>query len=111
MKTVEQYLDDAKALTGSDRQTALRIGVKPQYISQTRGGEPFSDDAGLNLAELLGIDPMEILAAINVRRTKKPEMKAKWEELGKKVSSYAASVFFGIPALLHVLYDPGLYIM
>lgn len=87
MKHIIDYLDQAKTITGSDRQTAFRLGISQGYIATIRGGKSISDDLCLQLAELLDIDPMEIIAAKNAERTKSPEMRKKWEAILKSVAA------------------------
>ena len=79
MKNLNDYFDDAKEITGSDYKTAQALGVSRQYLSMCRRGETFNDDIALELAELIGINPLEIIAAVRAERTKSPEMKKRWE--------------------------------
>lgn len=76
MKTLSQYLDDAKTITGSDPKTAAAIGVSKQYVSDARRGRGFSNDCALALAELLGVNPVQIIAAVEAE--KHPEKAENW---------------------------------
>ncbi len=121
MKTINDYLDDAKAITNSDRQTAFRLGIAPAHVSTFRQGKSISDDLCLKLADLLDVDVLEIIAAKNAERTKSPEMREKWMSVFRHV---AASFVFVIGSMLPtgdlhaatLLLDkmsnfPGIYIM
>ena len=98
MKTIVDYLNQAKAITGSDRQTAIRLGISSAHISTFRGGKSISDDLCLKLADLLNIDVLEVLAAKNAERTKSPEMKKKWTDVYKHV---AAVLILTLAGLVH----------
>jgi len=76
MKSLNQYLDDAKEITGSDTKTAEAIGVKKQYVSDARQGRGFSNRACRRLASLLGVNPLGIIAAADAE--KHPEEAAEW---------------------------------
>lgn len=76
MKSLQQYLDDAKEITGSDPKTAEAIGVKKQYVSDARLGRGFSNRACRRLAVLLNVNPLGIIAAADAE--KNPEEAAEW---------------------------------
>lgn len=76
MKTLSQYLDDAKEITGSDYATAGILGVRRQYVSDARQGRGFSNRACRRLATLLGVNPLGIIAAADAE--KHPEEAAEW---------------------------------
>ena len=113
MNTLKDLLDQAKAITGSDYKTAQSIGLSRQNVSHVRNGrQGLNDDNAFLLAELIDVNPSEVLAIVNANRTKNPEMKKRWEEWGKKVSSYAAGLLVVTPALLQQIVDfRTLYIM
>lgn len=81
MKTTNQYLDAVKAKHGltSDYQLAKLLGIRQSTISGYRAERSHLDDLmALKVAELLSIDPMEIIAAANVERAKTAETKRVW---------------------------------
>lgn len=89
MQTLNDYLDMAKKITRSDRQTALRIGCTPQYLSSARKGRGFSDMYSFELAELIEVDPSLIVAASNHSSTlEKKYWKEKWEALAGRVAGF-----------------------
>lgn len=68
MKTISDYLDDAKRITGSDYETAKRLGVRRQAISKQRARNTLSNELCVSLAEILGVDPMKIIAASSAQK-------------------------------------------
>jgi hypothetical protein len=80
------WLDRIKAETeyDSDNKIAMHWGVSRQAISKyrMREGSTFSDEVALKVAELLGIDPMEVIASQNLERAKTRKVKEFW---GKKM--------------------------
>lgn len=78
MKTFPQYLDMAKAKTGSDRQTAIRIGIEPSRIATARKKGQLGVEICTKIAEVAEVDPMEVIAAAEV--LKHPEKKKFWSK-------------------------------
>lgn len=93
MKHIIDYLDQAKAITGSDNKTAKAMGIRQGHLSTFRGGQSISDDLCVKLAKVIDVDPMEVIAAKNGERTKSPEMRKEWENIWKSV---AAAVLLAI---------------
>lgn len=88
MKAAIDYLDEAKTKSGSDRQTGIRTGLSPQYISNVRRGvHGLNNNACRALGELLGISPLEIIAAAEAERDKKN--RGKW-------ARYVAAAFVAV---------------
>ena len=88
MNTIE-YLREVKARTGiaSDYALAARLGVTRSAVSKMQQGETsFSDDVALTVAEILGVNPLVVIAAANAERAKTPEQKARWPGLVEKFS-------------------------
>jgi len=79
MRTLLQYLDDAKKITGSDYRTAQALGVTRQYISTARSRATVSNKVAFRLAELLGTDPAKIIAAIEAEKETDPAERQRWE--------------------------------
>jgi len=104
MKKLAYYLDRAAEITGSDRQTALRVGVTPQYLSQARAKGTCSEDAALALSEVIGCNVLEVVAAISAEKSKSPELRKKWAELQRRAAGMAASLF-GITVLISNAYQ------
>ncbi|ADJ63855.1 phage protein [Herbaspirillum seropedicae SmR1] len=88
MNTLE-YLDEAKNRLGlpSDYALAKALKVSQPTISGYRAGRSrIDDDVALKLANLIGRDPLEVIATANIERAKTPEMKALWMGLLEKIS-------------------------
>jgi len=75
---LNNHLDDAKAITGSDYETAKRLKVTKASISIARRRGSISVDLARRLAELIGKSPLEIIAATEIARH--PERKKAWEK-------------------------------
>ena len=87
MKTIIDYLDAAKAITGSDNKTAKALGITQGHLNNFRRGQSISDDLCLKLADLLDVDPLEVIAAKNAERTKSPEMRKRWQDIFKSIAA------------------------
>ena len=93
MKKLVQYIDDAKAITGSDYKTAQRMGVTRAAISRYRNGVGFPDEYGVfQLAEILGMDERELFIDLAMQKEKNPEKRHYWEKLG----GVAAKIFLSL---------------
>jgi hypothetical protein len=89
MTTIE-YLDAVKAAKGltSDYQLAKLLGFPLSSVSSYRTGRRFFDDeAALTVAEVLGVNPLAVIAAANAERAKTEEQKARWTGLMEKFSA------------------------
>lgn len=88
MNTLD-YLAACKARLGieSDYALAKRLGVAQSSVSNYRTGRSrIDDDVALTIAEILQINPLEVIAAANAERAKTPEQKARWTALMEKFS-------------------------
>jgi hypothetical protein len=88
MKT-QEYLDAVKAKLElpSDYALAKRLEVTSSAISAFRVGKAhLGDDTALKVAEILGRDPIEVIAAAHAERAKNPEVQQVWEQLLEKIS-------------------------
>lgn len=98
MRTVD-YLDAIKArhnlssdyqlwkLTGWSKATISAYRNKPQY---------FSDEHALLVAELLDLDPAEVLADVYAERTKNSEVRAVWARVAQVMGRHAAGVLMAV---------------
>ena len=87
MNTLE-YLDAVKAKAGitSDYQLAQLLESSTPVISQYRTRKRTMDDyTAARVAELLGIEELEIIAQANAEREKDAKKRAYWEEKAKAV--------------------------
>lgn len=99
MKTVD-YLDAVKRRLGLPSDYALQkpLGVSKQAISSYRTGHSTFDHivAG-RIAELLDVDPIRVIADVEIERATKPEQRKLWERIAAKV---AAGVLVAVGAQL-----------
>lgn len=95
MKTLGDYLDMAAAITGSDYQTAKRLNITRSSVSKCRSEGTMKTANVVALAELIGVNPAEIVAACDI--AKNPEnarIWAKWGALaGVTLAAFAAAIF------------------
>lgn len=83
-----EYLEAVKTRLGisSDYALAARLGVTRSAVSKFQKGAVFGDDVALTVAEILGLNPLVVIAAANAERAKTPEQKARWTGLMEKFS-------------------------
>ena len=84
MKTISEYLDDAKRKTGSDGKTAELLQVSRQAVSNYRKRESMGAEQAAILAEFLGVDFKAVVAACEVGRDP-----SRWEFWSKRVAGFA----------------------
>lgn len=83
MKKSVEYLKEAKEALGceSDYQLAKALKTHQQNISRYMAGDSQMDDYHcIRVAQILGIDPMEIIAAAQEEREKSEEKKEFWRD-------------------------------
>lgn len=78
MKSTNEWLDVAKAKSGSDYKTAKAIGVTPQAINKARHARTMHNNTARKLAEYLGVNPLEIIASMEAERH--PEEAGNWQK-------------------------------
>lgn len=116
MKTRE-YLEEAKRKTGlvSDYALGKRLGVTKQAMSGYATGNRIMDDyTAAKVAELLGINELEVIAAANAEREKDSAKAEFWRRLatrGKAAGFTGALILAGFLAIDQVLSLDILYIM
>jgi hypothetical protein len=91
MKTVIDYLNDLKGKLGSDYKSAKALNFETSTISTIRKRGQISDETAVKIAELLEIDPGEVLIAAAMARSQ-GAVKAAWEGVGKKAGLAASLV-------------------
>ena len=96
MKSTVQYLDAAKCHLGipSDYALAKALGVTRAAVSKYRMGTSLPDDlVCAKIADILGCEPMEVIAAINYQRSKTDDARSLWEGIwGKAAGAIALSL-------------------
>jgi predicted transcriptional regulator len=93
MKTTVEYLDATKARLGleSDYAAAKALGVTRAAVSRYRTGTgTFDDLTAARVAEILGVEPIEVIAAVNYERTKDVRGRAVWESIWGKAAGAIA---------------------
>lgn len=95
MKRSIEYLDEAKVVLGVDSDYALAKALKTttQAVSNYRTGKTLMDDYHcIRVAQVLGIDPMEIIAAAQEEREKNEDKKAFWQDFRKARGTITGAV-------------------
>ncbi|AXK40297.1 hypothetical protein [Crenobacter cavernae] len=88
MKQSVEYLEEALTKLGkkSDRQAAIKLKLSPQAMSGYKNGERVMDDfACVMVAEVLGVNPLEVIAAANIDREKSEERREFWADFRKRL--------------------------
>ncbi|RQX89622.1 helix-turn-helix domain-containing protein [Burkholderia stagnalis] len=89
MKTTSEWLDALKARLAlpSDYAVAKILGVTRQRVSSWRNGRAtFEDDVAFRVAELLEINPLEVLVSNRAERSKSEDQRHAWEGRWEKFS-------------------------
>ncbi len=101
-----RYKPDAGEL--SDYRVSKLLGIKPQSVSvyRTKGGT-LDDTTALKVAELLDLDPAEVLANMHAERAKDEKVRKIWEALAEHLHSAAAGVMLAILATMGISAFPA----
>jgi hypothetical protein len=102
MKKVSEYLDMAKALTSSDYRTAKVLNITRSAVSHMRKTNTISDENAENLAQLINVNPAEIIAASRIQI--RPESKDIW------LKWIAASVILSLGIIGFSASNTGAYV-
>jgi len=97
MKTTIEYLDAAKKALSveSDYEMARKLGIQKQAMSNYRTRIRTIDDyTAAKIAEALGLDPMEVIAAANAEREKDGKRREYWRQIGAKVVAAGLMLVF-----------------
>lgn len=87
MNNVNKYLDEAKAKLGlpSDNQLAIKLDLTRAAISNYRMKDRTIDNCtAFKLAELLNIEPLEIIAEAEAERERDDKRKAYWQAIAQR---------------------------
>lgn len=89
MNTLEYLAATKKALgIESDYALAKALKITQSTISGYRAGRSrIDDDVALTIAEILGVNPIIVIADANAERAKTPEMRARWIGVMEKFST------------------------
>lgn len=102
MKTAADYLDELRTRhnLSSDRKAAALLGVSsPSVVRFRKGEDTFGDATAARVAELLDIDPEEVLLASHAQRAKDEPTRAMWIRLARR-AGYAGTVMLSTAAAL-----------
>lgn len=105
MKTLNNYLDDLKEVCGSDYRAAKRLGIAKTTLSTVRKRQSLNDELALKIAEILRVDPSEILLAAMIARSD-GAVKIAWEKISNQIGHAAALLYLvrhGSPDVLTVI--------
>ncbi|WP_346284632.1 DUF3693 domain-containing protein [Zoogloea sp.] len=104
MKTIRHYIDESinagkiKNLAEISRLTGVARSTVTRWYDGDRTPD---DDQAIQLAQALGVDPMEMLAECGAARAKTPETRRTWEQMAARMAASAAVI-----AVLAVLVAP-----
>ncbi|EON15340.1 helix-turn-helix transcriptional regulator [Pandoraea sp. SD6-2] len=89
MKTTVDYLDAVKARLDlpSDYAAAKALGVTRAAVSRHRNGLSVFDEAtAVRVAEILGIEPIEVISACKAEGSTDAHMREVWHGVWEKIS-------------------------
>lgn len=92
-----KVIDEAKTKLGveSDYALAKETGILKQRISAYRNGSQTPDAyACARLAEILGIDPFELLAQVEAATEKNEARRTYWKQVTARIAAGTAAGFF-----------------
>lgn len=98
MNTVD-YLQACKTRLNitSDYALAARLGVTRSGISQYQSGRnQMGDETAVRVAEILGIDPAQVLLNLAMERARTPETQAVWSGLMNKLQASFESLLLPV---------------
>jgi len=103
VKTSRDYIDEVLNMYNltQDQQAADKLGLSPAAVSHYRTGRrAFSDEAAFAVAEALGINAAEVIAAANAEREKDEEKRKKWERWFRTVAATVATIALTLPQVI-----------
>lgn len=95
MKASKEYLEEALSAMGdvSDTEKAKALKIAGSTLSLYRSGDRKMDDyACIMVARVLGLDPMEIIAACQEEREKSEERREFWKDFRQTLGAKLAAV-------------------
>lgn len=95
MKLIADYVEEVKEKLElkSDRQVGLHLGGSANIVSSwVNDGTRPDDYYCIRMAEILGINPLEIIAAANWEREKNQDRKDWWEDFRRAQSKERGAV-------------------
>ncbi|WP_080492206.1 helix-turn-helix domain-containing protein [Burkholderia ubonensis] len=99
MKTTVQYLDALKKRLDlpSDYAAAKVLGVTRQAVSKYRNGQSVFDEAtAIRAAELLDLDPLEVISACKAESAPDARVRRVWENAWGKATGATATAAIAV---------------
>ena len=89
MKTIEPYIEEVKKRLNLSTyaETMAHIGMHIQAWTAIQKGAGVSETNAIRIAQILNIDPMEIVAVSMALRAKNKEIRSLWLKLAKNVEN------------------------
>jgi chloramphenicol O-acetyltransferase len=99
------YIDEVKRFKGlsSDYKVAKLFGWTPNRITKYREGQTMDNEACRQVAEVLEIRPMQVIADMEAMRQSDHEKKQAWIELAK-LTREAGSVVIPLLLIMPILF-------
>lgn len=82
MKELMSYLNDLERKYGGSNKAAKMLGVSKSAVSHMKTRKQMADETALKMAELLEIEPSEILLAATIARSE-GNVKKEWEKISR----------------------------
>lgn len=101
MESTRHLLDKLRAQLGSDGKLAAQLGVSQVTVSRWRSPafpDLPSDENAVELAKLLDVDPVYVLAVVRADRTKSDETRAAWVRVAERFKDAAVVAAVAIGA-------------
>lgn len=95
MLTVQELIEAAKGAQGipSNYRLARVLGVTELTVANWKHGRKAPDDgAALRLADMAGLDPAQVLAAVHAARATDPTIAAAWASIAARLQQAGAAV-------------------
>lgn len=100
MNATNKWLDAAKerAGIGSDYQLAKRLGITSARIGNYRGARrvAMDDDLAVQVAELAGAPPAQVLGELHADKSTNPQTRAAWMKVAAMATRHAASLALAV---------------
>lgn len=110
MVTIQELLTAAKQGAGipSNYRLARVLGVSDNSLNRWQHARGFPDDVtAARLAQMGGLDPGAVVAAMHAQRTAEPEERALWERMAARLQAGAATVGAAVLALFITIGPDG----
>lgn len=102
MKKMEDFIDEIKTRYGITRQVDLaeKLGLTQATISahynRRKRAKHYSEETAYRIADLLGLDPLQVLAILAAERAKDAAVRKQWERVSKLLKSTAAAALMAL---------------